>query len=464
MLYLFLTCAVVACLWIAKKYAEANEVLESTRKNLAETADLFNKKTEEFKKLTSDYISLTEKNGKTEYNFSEYQKENEKYEPMIKKLKDLEGVNTELKDVSQKLRTTNKEYVDLNKLVSVLETHKELKESGYFHYKYKFEDIQHYKESLQIIKELQKRMISEKNVFLCEVAELEKSPIITGLRKLALRNFSTEFEAINDRLNHANYETCHDKVVDSFDTLNEELSVFNCKINSEYLKLKVKELALSLEYEMEVQRAKEQQAALKEQMRDEEDARIEAEEAREKAIVAEEKFEELLAKAHEEAQNASAEKQEEMKKKILDLENKLKTATEEKQRATALAQLTRKGHVYIISNIGSFGENVFKIGLTRREDPNERVKELGDASVPFKFDIHAVIKSEDAPKLENNLHQLLDDHRMNRVNARKEFFRVSLEQIMSKCNDLGYQVEPTHLAEAREYRETVELLNSKKSA
>ena len=122
-----------------------------------------------------------------------------------------------------------------------------------------------------------------------------------------------------------------------------------------------------------------------------------------------------------------------------------------------MAQQTRSGHVYIISNIGSFGDEVFKIGMTRRLEPLDRVKELGDASVPFSFDVHAMIRSEDAPSLERLLHGKFDDLRINKVNYRKEFFRLPLERIRTFAAEKGLDVTFTMAAEAREYRETLAL-------
>ncbi|MGM9534096.1 MAG: GIY-YIG nuclease family protein [Intestinibacter sp.] len=117
---------------------------------------------------------------------------------------------------------------------------------------------------------------------------------------------------------------------------------------------------------------------------------------------------------------------------------------------------TRAGYVYIISNIGSFGENVYKIGMTRRLDPMDRVRELGDASVPFKFDVHAMIFSEDAPALENALHKKFENKSVNKVNLRKEFFNVSLEEVKKEViKNHNATIEFTMLAEAQEYRESL---------
>jgi hypothetical protein len=128
-----------------------------------------------------------------------------------------------------------------------------------------------------------------------------------------------------------------------------------------------------------------------------------------------------------------------------------------------MAQQTKKGHVYIISNIGSFGDDVYKIGLTRRLDPNERVRELGDASVPFPFDVHAVIASDDAPALETDLHRRFLDRQVNKVNKRKEFFRLSLTDLRQAADELGLECVWTLTAEAAEYRETLALEQAMKT-
>ena len=99
-----------------------------------------------------------------------------------------------------------------------------------------------------------------------------------------------------------------------------------------------------------------------------------------------------------------------------------------------MAEQTRAGHIYVISNVGSFGEGVFKIGMTRRLEPLERVRELGDASVPFLFDVHAIIYCQDAPSVEKRLHSTFDKYRVNRANGRKEFFRVAPEQVEAEVH------------------------------
>ena len=162
-----------------------------------------------------------------------------------------------------------------------------------------------------------------------------------------------------------------------------------------------------------------------------------------------------LEKAREEIQKASGDKLDHLNDKISQLEAQLKAAQELKERAISRAQITKSGHVYIISNIGSFGENIYKIGMTRRFDPIERIDELSDASVPYDFDIHAMVYADNAPELENKLHKKFEPHRMNLVNLRREFFSVKLEDIEKWAEEENFDLRLTRIAEAREYRETL---------
>lgn len=137
------------------------------------------------------------------------------------------------------------------------------------------------------------------------------------------------------------------------------------------------------------------------------------------------------------------------------LKARLAEAEERNRRAVSQAQLTRAGHIYVISNLGSFGENVYKIGMTRRLEPLDRVCELGDASVPFPFDVHMMISSKDAPALETALHRQFGKHRLNRVNPRKEFFRLDLQEVHKFVVERHGEVSYVAAAPAAEYQQSV---------
>jgi hypothetical protein len=167
-----------------------------------------------------------------------------------------------------------------------------------------------------------------------------------------------------------------------------------------------------------------------------------------------------IKKQYEDASEAERVK---LEAQLRELNVKLVEAEEKSMKAISMAQQTKKGHVYIISNIGSFGEEVYKIGLTRRLDPNERVRELGDASVPFPFDVHAVLASDDAPALETALHRRFVERQVNKVNKRKEFFRVNLTELRKAADELGLETSWTLSAEAAQYRETLALEQAMKT-
>ncbi len=170
-----------------------------------------------------------------------------------------------------------------------------------------------------------------------------------------------------------------------------------------------------------------------------------------------------LEKARKELAAANEDQRLQYETQLAELEDKLKEAESRGVRALSMAQQTRRGHVYVISNIGSFGEQVFKIGMTRRLEPLDRVKELGDASVPFEFDVHAMIYSEDAPALEKQLHREFELQSVNRINPRKEFFKLPLKQIREAVEDFGLkEVHWTMKAHAAEYFETLSIQNKEK--
>ena len=168
---------------------------------------------------------------------------------------------------------------------------------------------------------------------------------------------------------------------------------------------------------------------------------------------------------NQEAAAATGAALEKLTAQVSAFEAKLDEARKKKERAIARAQLTKSGFVYVISNIGSFGEKVYKIGMTRRMEPMERIAELGDASVPFPFDLHAMLYSDNAPELENALHQLFADRRLNVVNPRREFYHnVELEEIEVFVRSRGLSAQFIKDAEAREYRETLVKRNERRLA
>jgi predicted RNase H-like nuclease (RuvC/YqgF family) len=208
------------------------------------------------------------------------------------------------------------------------------------------------------------------------------------------------------------------------------------------------------------QEEKEYQAELKRQMREEKQRQDELEQQQREAEEEEQRLAEQQRLLGEALLAAEGTHREELERQRLELEQKIQEVHQQYERAKSMAQLTRQGHVYVISNIGSFGENVFKIGMTRRLEPMERVKELSGAAVPFDFDVHAMISCDDAPALERTLHDHLENYRINKVNLRKEFFRVELSRIIDEVERHHGQVEYVADPIALQYLQSLEYAES----
>lgn len=189
-----------------------------------------------------------------------------------------------------------------------------------------------------------------------------------------------------------------ERILKAFEAINQLGTVMQVSITPTYLDLKLDELRLTHEYEEKRYQEQEEQRRIREQMREEERARREIEKAREEAEREEARFQKALEKARAEAARATGEQLQKLNDQIHSLEARLEEAQQQKERAISRAQLTKSGYVYIISNVGSFGQDVYKVGMTRRLDPMDRVYELSDASVPSPFDVHAMIYSENAPE------------------------------------------------------------------
>lgn len=223
----------------------------------------------------------------------------------------------------------------------------------------------------------------------------------------------------------------------------------------EYLYLNA--VKIEYEYYVKKEREKQEQAAIREQMRQEAEERRELERQKKQVEKEESKFSTEIDNVRIQISESSDDKTiDQLNKKIEELQLKLKKVKDRKEDIVN-RQNGKAGNVYIISNIGSFGKNVFKVGMTRRLEPLDRVNELGDASVPFKFDVHAMIFSEDAVSLENKLHQILDSKRMNKVNLRKEFFKVSLDEMELIVEQEDPTADFKRTVLALEYNQTISM-------
>jgi hypothetical protein len=314
-----------------------------------------------------------------------------------------------------------------------------------------------FKDAGEQLKQARKRvkdMVKQGHAGDCDYVEAHRK---TYAIHFAVDAFNGKVDSALAKVKHDNFGKIKQEIIDAYALVNHNGAPFrSARINQAFLDARQEELkwAVSTHELRQIELA--EQREIKQQIREEEKARKEMEKAIKEAEKEERFIQKALEKARSELASANEEQRKDFEVKLADLEGKLEEAEERGQRALSMAQQTRRGHVYVISNVGSFGENVFKIGMTRRLEPLDRVKELGDASVPFSFDVHAMLFSEDAPSLEKELHRKFNRESVNKVNPRKEFFRTSLAEIKQTVIQQGVvDVHWTMKAEATEYRESL---------
>lgn len=306
---------------------------------------------------------------------------------------------------------------------------------------------------LKLARDRTRLMIEAGRAATCEYVESQRKTTATHF---VIDAFNGKVDSILTRSKQNNYGTLEQQFRDAFALVNSNGAAFrNARINDEYLNSRLDELRWATAVLALREKEREEQKVIRDRIREEERVRKEIDRALKESA----KEEEILGKAMERMRQQVAKANDEQRAayeaQLQALEQKLAEAEAKSQRALSMAQQTRAGHVYVISNIGSFGENVLKVGMTRRLEPNDRVRELGDASVPFAFDVHAMIWSEDAPALERALHMQFVKTQMNKVNPRKEFFRIPVAEVREALEKRGIEASWTLAAAAAEYRESL---------
>jgi len=408
-------------------------------------------------------------NAKAEFELFMSKKQAEMDSNISSKTKDLEALGASFDTLNSDYKKSLEIYTKLRKEISLFESKLDVIEFGIYEPVYDFEKSDDYRREQELIIDKQKAMIQADNAAICrtnwtvEGSESKGRAVVNRYKKLMLRAFNGECDALISKVKWNNVNQMKERMHKLFEAINKLGEGFSVYINTEYLNLKQKELILEHEYQTKRQQEKDELRRVQEELREEEKVRREIEQAQRDAEKDEATYQKALEKARKDVEQTTGEKHEKLLAQIEKLEQELKEAQERKERALSMAQQTKRGHVYVISNIGSFGENVFKIGMTRRLEPLDRIKELGDASVPFQFDVHAMIFSEDAPTLENELHKAFDNKKVNMINFRKEFFNVTIDEIENVIIQNGINAEFVRLSEAMEYRETLAILEKLKN-
>ena len=365
----------------------------------------------------------------------------------IKIADEIVSLNTELSQKRSELFAIQNEISLANDTLG-------LQEFGFFERQYKFSDSTKYKEALDNLRKQQKDLVKSGQAgriivpMLLDNNKSKGKAMQNQLIKAAIRGFNGEADALLVKVSVSNVEKKIQALKKAFQQLNRMYSRNQIEITIPYLNLKIEELRLAAEFELQKQEEKE---LLREQRaKEREDKKLQAEiKARRKQLEKDRThFKNMVSKVEELLKNATGEELKELQRQLSEYQDKEDIDYREGH-ATA-------GYVYVISNIGSFGEDVYKIGVTRRLEPLERIRELSSASVPFQFDVHALIFSEEAFALETELHNQLSEYKVNKVNNRKEYFKVPFEKIkvlLDKHEELT--IELNENAEAFEYRQTL---------
>lgn len=332
-----------------------------------------------------------------------------------------------------------------------------VQEFGLYSPRYSFNTSDEFKEQLKKVRDQQKSCLKNNGAatgnmnFTYNNSKSQGNKMVKDMQRLLLRAFNSECDETIANVKFNNFDMSLKKITTSCEAISKLGKMLSISITPAYFNLKKQELTLAHEYQIKKQEEKEQLKAARAEQREQAKVQKEIEEQRKKIekeqnhyLAAFEKLKtQLLTNPND---NDLLDKKTQLESKLSDID---KALTDIDYRQANM----KAGYVYIISNIGAFGENVYKIGMTRRLDPQDRVDELGDASVPFNFDVHAMIFSDDAPALENALHHAFEDKKVNMVNQRREFFNVTLDEIKEVIKrNFDKTVEFTDIPDAEQYR------------
>lgn len=329
--------------------------------------------------------------------------------------------------------------------------------------KFKFNSSHEFKTRLDSIRENQKAMIKNaeaatgSSTWEVNGSKAEGRKLVNDMTKLLIRSFNNECDYCVDNVKFNNIEIGEKRIRQSFETCNRLGRVMTVRLADEFLDLKIDELRLAHEYQVKKQEEKEEAKRVREELREQQKLEQELRAAREKITKERKHFDGALKDFRARLEVAQTEEERVMLlAKISEVDASKAALDNDEKTIDYREQNAKAGYVYVISNIGAFGEGVYKIGMTRRLDPMERIDELGDASVPFWFDVHAMIFTDNAPELEAKLHGHFAAGRLNKINHRKEFFRADLSEIESVIRaNYDAAVEITHEATAEQYRESL---------
>lgn len=339
-----------------------------------------------------------------------------------------------------------------------------VQEFGLYEPRFDFANSTQYKGRLEQCRARQKDMLKSLNKGATETnwtvngSATQGRKMVRETSKLLMRAYNGECDEVVRKVKATNVDKSIERVYKAAETVNKLGATLGINVPIEYAALKEEEVRLAYEFAMAKEREREELRLAREEER--ERRKVEREIAAERKKLEKEQEQRIRARADllKRLKDATGEERDEIARKIDEMDEQLSDIEKAIVDVDYREANQRAGYVYIISNIGSFGENVYKIGMTRRLEPMDRIRELGDASVPFNFDVHALIFTEDAPGLEAALHREFDDRKLNMVNTRREFFRVTLDEIEEVVKrNYDKTVEFIEVPDAEQYRISVEM-------
>lgn len=366
---------------------------------------------------------------------------------------ELDGEILELKEEKANL---SREIETL--IVSVEEDKEMILVSNVFNNPYNYDTSAEYQTKLDEIKDRQKEMARNNEAIVCTTtwqignSKAEGKKFVKKMSQLMLRAFVNEADNIIMKAKYSNIDKCEENIRKSYEAVNKMSNIVNCSISETFLNLKLEELTLRFGWlekkEEEKEELRKQQEILREQAKAEEEMNA----RREQIVVEREHYNNELARLRGLDSDEAVER-------IEEIEEILEELDKQEEEIEYRTFHNKAGYVYIISNPSFEGQEMYKIGVTRRLEPQVRVDELGSASLPFRFGVHSFIFSEDAFALEHSLHTAFDDRRVNKINKHKEFFYVTLDEIKAEVEKHNPTAEFIDEVVVEEYVRSLEMEN-----
>ncbi len=327
-----------------------------------------------------------------------------------------------------------------------------LQQVGYYQFRHPLDDVLSSKQRLDRLRARIKEAITRrtavhgKSGWMVNGSLKEGEALVRQFGDLMLRTYNIEADNCVRTVRAHTVDTAAKRLERTREAIVKNGRTMGVAIDESFHALRLEELQLTADHHLRIKQEKEDARAERQRQREEAKAQEEFRRRRKDLLKEQAHYRGLLERSH---RNGDLAGEAEARERLAEIAESIEEVDE-------MAANTRVGHIYVISNVGAFGDRVVKIGMTRREDPLQRVYELGSASVPFRFDVHALVFSHDAVALENALHREFDHQRVNRVNRRREFFRVSLAEVRAALEEVGtnHVVEFRELPEAPEWRQS----------